>query len=218
MRIHIELKTTKDLLPFNHQELLVSALHRWLGDNDFHDKLSLYSFSRLMGGKAKNGGLFFPDGAKWFISFYDKEKFDRLTSGIITHPEIGQGLRVESFWEQPVPDLSVQSHFLPASPIFIKRNIDGKQKHFLYSDDETSELLTETLMHKMRLAGIENEEVNIYFDKNYYRANTKLVNYKGIKNRANMCAVYIEGSAKAKDFAWHVGLGNSTGIGFGAIM
>lgn len=45
----------------------------------------------------------------------------------------------------------------------------------------------------------------------------KLMTYKGIKNKASMCPVIIKGTLQSKQFAWNVGIGNSTGIGFGAI-
>jgi CRISPR-associated endoribonuclease Cas6 len=44
-----------------------------------------------------------------------------------------------------------------------------------------------------------------------------MIIYKGIANKANWCPVIIKGRPETKLFAWNVGLGNSTGIGFGAI-
>lgn len=44
-----------------------------------------------------------------------------------------------------------------------------------------------------------------------------MVTYRGIGNRANMCPVIIDGRPETKAFAWEVGIGNSTGIGFGSI-
>jgi CRISPR-associated endoribonuclease Cas6 len=69
----------------------------------------------------------------------------------------------------------------------------------------------------MKLAGIEDNGLSIKFDTDYPRASTKMLNYNGIKNRASWCPVFIEGEPETKLFAWNVGLGNSTGIGFGAI-
>jgi len=57
----------------------------------------------------------------------------------------------------------------------------------------------------------------VRFDLSYHRAGTKLVTYKNIKNRANWCPVIINGKAETKSFAWEVGLGNSTGVGFGGV-
>ena len=62
-----------------------------------------------------------------------------------------------------------------------------------------------------------DNDFEIYFDASHTKAGTKLVNYKGIMNRASWCSVIIKGSPETKLFAWNVGIGNSTGIGFGAI-
>ena len=52
MRIHLKFKISNQTVPFDHQPLLVGAIHKWLGQNEEHGEISLYSFSRLEGGKA----------------------------------------------------------------------------------------------------------------------------------------------------------------------
>ena len=69
----------------------------------------------------------------------------------------------------------------------------------------------------MKQANIQDETLEVNFDKNYEKAKTCLINYKGIKTRASICPVIIKGKPETKAFAWNVGMGNSTGIGFGAI-
>lgn len=217
MRVHIQFTKPYDIIPFNHQEVLTGVFHRWIGKNNVHDDISLYSFSRLSGGKVTNNGLNFPFGAKWFISVYEIDLFKKLISGIIENPELRWGMRVQVFFIQPEPDFTHQNEFKAASPIFIKRTIDQRQKHFLFFDNESSSLMTETLMHKMKIAGLEDDMVKIEFDLRYSNPKTAKVTYNGIDNRASLCPVIITGSPATKAFAWNVGLGNSTGIGFGAI-
>jgi CRISPR-associated endoribonuclease Cas6 len=69
----------------------------------------------------------------------------------------------------------------------------------------------------MGKAGISDETLRIRFEVNYPKAGTKKITYNGVQNRASWCPVIIEGKPETKLFAWNVGLGNSTGIGFGAI-
>jgi len=69
----------------------------------------------------------------------------------------------------------------------------------------------------MKLAGLADDQFDIRFDTSYPRAKPRKINYKGIENKASWCPVIIKGSPETKLFAWNVGLGNSTGIGFGAI-
>ncbi len=217
MRIHINLTNPNTIIPFNHQEILTGVLHKWLGKNDVHDDISLYSFSRLNGARQKANGLDFPHGAKWFISIYDKELFKKLLSGVVTSPEINWGMRINDFMVQPDPDFTHQEHFLAASPIFVKRTIGNKQKHYIYNEPETSDLMKETLLHKMKKVGLEDNSLEIKFDARFENPKTQKITYRGIENRASVCPVIIKAKPETKAFAWNVGVGNSTGIGFGAI-
>ncbi|MDA3865215.1 MAG: CRISPR-associated endoribonuclease Cas6, partial [Salinivirgaceae bacterium] len=149
---------------------------------------------------------------------YDKELFKKLISGIIESPDLRWGMKVQDFFVQPQPDFSYQNEYFAASPIFIKRTIDKRQKHYLYSDKEANDLLKETLIHKLKIAGIKVNDFCIRFNENDKDARTSKVAYNGIGNKANICSVLIEGDNTLKQFAWNVGLGNSTGIGFGAIQ
>ena len=217
MRVHIHFSKPNEIVPFNHQEVLTGAFHKWVGRNNIHNDISLYSFSRLSGGRIKDKGLNFPQGAKWFISIYDKDLFKKLLSGIVDSPELKWGMRVLDFFVQPEPDFSHQNEFKASSPIFIKRTNETGQKHYIFSEPETSKLMTETLQNKMRLAGLEDDDVMIEFNLKYNKPKTAKITYKGVENRANVCPVIISAKAETKAFAWNVGIGNSTGIGFGAI-
>jgi CRISPR-associated endoribonuclease Cas6 len=69
----------------------------------------------------------------------------------------------------------------------------------------------------MQKAGIIDDSLQIYFEVDYPRAGTKKITYNGVQNRASWCPVVIKALPETKLFAWNVGMGNSTGIGFGAI-
>jgi CRISPR-associated endoribonuclease Cas6 len=70
----------------------------------------------------------------------------------------------------------------------------------------------------MKLAGLsEDSSLRIQFDTSAVGIRTKLIDYRGIKNRVSLCPVIVEGKPETQVFAWNVGLGSSTGIGFGAI-
>ena len=78
--------------------------------------------------------------------------------------------------------------------------------------------MTETLAHKLRRAGLDEAGVSVRFDRGYYAARTKRCTYKGVHNVANFCPVMVSGSPEQLAFAWDVGIGNSTGIGFGSLI
>lgn len=224
MRIHIKTTPSAEFIDFNHLHFLTGVLHKWFGRNDFHDTMSLYSFSNLQGGKAfKQKGLKFEQGASFFISCWQEEDVKRLVEGIQASPRMFGGLEVQELALQKPPDLSEQSYFYLGSPVYIQRTLeDGKKKFYFYDDKEANDLLKATLENKMKKVGLPiDETLRIAFDTNYAKKKVKKLDYHG-KNvvsqiKANWCPVRIEGKAATKQFAWCVGLGNSTGIGFGAL-
>lgn len=223
MRIIIHTTPNSTVIPFDYQQKLVGTIHKWLGNNKIHDNISLYSFSWLMNGKMiKNQGFTFPEGANFFVSFYEEEYLKILIRTILSDPEMFCGLEVRdvsvvnqpSFLEEP------QSFGL-ASPIFIKRLQEGTRnyKFYLYDDADSNRLMTETLKHKMHEAGLpEDEKLKVEFDLTYPRKRVKMVTIHGIKSKASMCPVVIHGSPESKLFAWTVGIGNSTGSSFGSLL
>ncbi len=218
MRLHLTITKPNQLIPFNHQQNIVGAIHKWLGKNKEHENISLYSFSQLQNGKVKDGKLEFMYGTKMFISSYDKDFLLRLYKGIKSDSEIAFGMKVSEIIIQEDPNFLNTEFFKIASPVFVKRTIEKKIKHYLFSEKETDELLTETLKSKLKIAGLEDDSVSVSFAKDYSKATTKLVTYRGIKNKANWCPIIIKGKAETKAFAWNVGVGNSTGIGFGSLI
>ncbi|MFA8451249.1 MAG: CRISPR-associated endoribonuclease Cas6 [Bacteroidales bacterium] len=218
MRLHLVLEGTSSPIPFNYQHKLTGVLHKWLGQNDLHDKISLYSFSQLDGGKAQNGHLNFEYGGKWFISIWEKQYAKQLIDGIQRDPDMFLGLQVREVILQEDPDLSEKTFFQVASPVHIKHTEERTVRFILFNDPTSTDYLTATLKHKMKQAGMpEDETLNVRFDTSYPKAKTKLITYKDVKNKCNWCPIIIEGKPESKAFAWNVGVGNSTGIGFGAI-
>ena len=223
MRILIKTTANLFLVPFDYQQKLIGVIHKWLGNNEIHNKISLYSFSWLLGGKMiEKKGFSFPDGASFFVSFYEEKYLKKLIGAILSDPVMFCGLEVR--------DISIVNHptflegpqcFRLASPIFIKRlqNENCNYKFYLYDDEESNKLMTETLKHKMQEAGLpEDEMLRVEFDLNYPKKQVKMVTIHGVKSKASMCPVIIYGSLQSKHFAWTVGLGNSTGCSYGFLL
>lgn len=218
MRIHLEITPNTKPVPFEYQKKLVGTIHKWIGNNSIHDKISLYSFSWLYGGRMKDNALQFNDGATMFISFYDEHIVKQLIKRILQEPEMFCGLVVSGITIDNDPQLNDRELFNCASPIFIKRKLaDGNIKQFNFSDAEANQYLKETLLSKMREVGMEDDTLDIRFDTSYNKKKMKLVHYHGIGNKASVCPVIIKAKPETKLFAWNVGVGNCTGIGFGAI-
>lgn len=218
MRLHLSVSKSNSVVPFDHVPTLVGTLHKWLGPkNEWHNEVSLYSFSWLKGGNINKQGFSFSDGAEWFISSPDTTLLKRLMEGIQQNPEINYGLVVRSITIQEDPIFGQSNSFMLASPVLIKRKDGEHVRHYLYSDQESDQFLTETLITKLKKAGIPSDGVQVSFDRSYHSPKTKLVNYNGIKNKTSLCPVIISGKPEQIAFAWNVGIGNSTGTGFGAL-
>ena len=218
MRIYLHLTANTDIVPFNYQQYLVGAFHKWLGENELHDDISLYSLSWLSGGKKVRQGLIFPEGAEFFISSPLKDLHTKLIQGVFDGAYINWGMSVESVTMRVTPEFGRKHRFIAQSPIFIQRHIKGRKhaKYYFPSDPEANDYLTETLRHKLERMVLPTE-VSVAFDPEYHSAHPKKVNFHGIDLRAAYHPVIVEGHPRAVQAAWEMGVGNSTGVGFGAL-
>lgn len=219
MRIFLKTTPNDQIIPFDYQQKLIGTLHKWLGNNELHDRISLYSFSWLQNSIKVDNGYTFKNGAKWFISFYDDTHVKTIINTILSDPQMFCGLQVTDITIQKTPDFTNQEYFKLASPIFIKRRIGEKEiRYYNFNDSEANQYMIETLKHKMEIAGLPDDDtLDIRFDLNYQKKKVKKVNIHDLDIKCNMCPVIIKGKAETKAFAWEVGLGNATGSSLGAL-
>lgn len=218
MRIYLKVSKNKERIPFNYQQFLTGAIHKWIGqDNLQHGSLSLYSFSWLQSIRATKDGIDILPGSYFFISAHDSGLIKTVLGGIMKDPFVCFGSEVTEAQIQETPGFGNYERFISASPVFIKRNIEGKAVHVTFENDQASVFLTETIQHKLQAAGLPYDGISISFDTDYPAPRTKVISYKGIDNKTSICPVIVKGSPEQIAFAWNVGVGNSTGIGFGAI-
>ena len=226
MRINLHLSPNTEPVPFDYQRSLVGAFHGWLGENDLHDDLSLYSLSSLQQLRRaryttnrEKTGLIFPYGAKMFISSPLLELHQAAVKGIFDRQYIRWGMRVQRVHMEVTPNFGERERFLAQSPILIKRGIpDTRQTRYYFPNDpEAGDLLTETLQRKLRRLHL-SEDVRVDFDATYANPKIDMITYNGIKIKATKCPVIVQGHPQAVAAAWDVGVGNSTGIGFGALV
>jgi CRISPR-associated endoribonuclease Cas6 len=115
------------------------------------------------------------------------------------------------------PDFSTEERLFLGSPILLRQREGDKTRHITFRDEVFEHLLTLNLKAKLRAARLSDEAISLQLDKEYAHPQTKLVDYKGIKNKTTLAPVIIKGTPEQISFAWTVGLGQSTGIGFGSI-
>lgn len=96
MRIYLRTTPNDVIVPFDYQQKIVGTIHKWLGNNEIHDKIFLYSFSWLLGGNMiMDKGYNFSKGATLFISFYENKYLKVLIDTILSDPEMFCGLSVK---------------------------------------------------------------------------------------------------------------------------
>lgn len=219
MRLHLHLSGNTVSVPFTHVAQLAGRFHAWLGENDVHDGLSLYSVSWLSGGKVRGDALHFPNGAMWRLSFADPSLAERITTGIMSDQEVAFGMRVYDVTTQLPPQFSTPYRFEVDTPVLVRRNRDdGGRDHLVWDDPDADAALTRTFRRKLAAIGLDSENAFMAFDRTYPGAKTKIVTPKpGLRFKANVCPVLVAGSPEAVQFSWLVGAGEQTGMGFGAL-
>jgi CRISPR-associated endoribonuclease Cas6 len=217
MRLNLLLSKPDQIIPFDYHRKLVGVFHKWMGFNDIHDDLSLYSFSRLLDGDSNDKGLEFKTGSRLLFNSYDESILKIMIKGIQNDPNLFYNMKIKEIIIQENPDFTNIENFKISSPIFIKRTIQNQIKFYSFNDEGVDNLMVDTLKTKIRKAGLNNEDFEIKFDREYKSAHTTFVKYNNIKNLVNICPIKIIGSNTIKQFAWNVGIGNSTGIGLGAL-
>ncbi len=220
MKINLDIQGDNTIIPFAHQHLLVGTIHKWLGPNDIHGESGLFSFSWMNGGKTIKGmpGIIFEQFASMSIGAHDVDLLKRFIDGIQKDPKMFNGLIVREITIVSDPDLSEREIFFPASPIFLKEKQSLKgYKHILYSDPQANQVLTDSFRAKLKSAGIDDSEAIAEFAPMEGKAQEKLITYRDVKNKTSWCPVRLIAKPESKLLVWNAGLGNSTGIGFGAI-
>ncbi len=218
MRIYLHLTPNTEPVPYDYQQRLVGAFHKWLGENELHDEISLYSLSWLSHGNPRGRGLDFPNGSTFQVSAPDDVLLSKMVQGVFQGHQISWGMEVAEVSIQRTPDFGERWRFIAQSPVLVKRKREGEpHQHYFYpSDAESNGLMTETLRHKLERFGLATD-VTVAFDPEYRNPRIKKVRYRDIDIKATLCPVIVQGDPRAVQFAWEVGVGNSTGIGFGAL-
>ncbi len=218
MRIYLHLTPNREPVPFDYQPFLVGAFHKWLGENELHDDISLYSLSWLTHGQATKRGLDFPNGSTFYVSSFSDDLLAALVRGVFKGHQIRWGMEVREVVIQRTPAFGSEQRFLAQSPILVKRKPEGAKHHTYYfpGDEKVDDYLTDTLRNKLQRANLDHK-VSVRFDPAYPNPRIKKNTYNGIDIKAALCPVIVTGHPRAVQFAWEVGVGNSTGIGFGAL-
>lgn len=220
MRIKINFKGQTNL-PFSNQHLVNSYIHKCLGNNNmYHNSKSDYNISFLMGGKMNEDKktLYYNNNAYIIVSSLNTEFLNNLLIGIINNQNFGEltfstvDYINETFYDG-------WNHFRTLSPFLIKEYTDKKNYTFLtINDNDFKNKVKEYLIKK--LIKIDSSLKMNDFDviiNNHPGHKIKKILIKNVINHANMCHISIFTNKKVAELLYNIGIGQSTGSGFGTI-
>ncbi len=219
MRLKLKITKNKTTIPFDYQHKLVGTIYKWFGQNNQHGQPSLFSFSQIQGAELVEKGFNFPEGAVLYFSSTDNNLLTKVYKGIKADPTLFNGMKTYEIDMISEPAFRNRERFILLSPIFFKKNIEGRNKprHYTFEDDEVDSLLTLATQKRLEHNGIQDETLKIVFDRNYQGKKTKVINYRDIGNKTSVCPIIVEGKFETMEFLWNNGIGHSTGIGFGCL-
>jgi len=221
MRIKILLSGTNNQLPINNQDIVNSFIHRALGkDNKYHNQKNDYSISSLQGGKWIPGtnNISFVNGGYITISSLNKEFLDDILLGLYKTP-FYQDIKVSGLEFIEEQFYSGWNHFATLSPFIIKEQQDNRKYSFLTLNDVNFESKVKDYL-LLKLSKINPKLDFSEFDvkiENNPNHKVKKVLVKNVINRANQCQVSIKCKREVAELIYNIGLGQSTGSGFGTI-
>jgi CRISPR-associated endoribonuclease Cas6 len=229
MKLKIDFSPNTKVVPFDYISKLNGYLHNVLGEkNKYHDDISLYSTSFLHNGKISKDkkSLYFKNGAVWYVSSPDNKFIADFISNIYNHLDFAFGMKLLSVnkIDDVSYDLSNKYIFYTKSPILLKgKDTSGilKNIYYTYDDEISSDIMKDIVINKSSKMGynFKREDFNLYFNTSYINKKIKFINVKGIINKSSACPVVLETSNKdIVDFVYNVGVGHSTGSGFGFLL
>lgn len=230
MKLKIEFSKNTEPVPFTYVTNLNGYLHKVLGsNNEYHDDISLYSTSFLHGGKISRDKKFleFRNGAAWYVSSPDSQFITDFINNVYQNTEFAFGMKlqkVEIIETEPICEGEFYL-FRTMSPILLKqRDFETRKNiYYTYEDDvkTTSELMKSIILKKAEKAGIEmnSDDFDISFNYEYQQKKIKWITIKTVNNKTSVCPVFLRTSKpEIAEFISAVGIGHSTGSGFGFLL
>lgn len=213
------------LVPFDYRQMLVSFLHKKIlnKNNKYHDDVSLYTISPLFNSETTKEGLLFNEGAIWYIRTPHFEFFkDAFLKGKnALGSELGHGLFLKEINQQMEDFEGVDRLNIGASNIFLGQNPETEKRDhvtFKHDDNLSKSILKRIFLTKAKKINpnFNENDIEISFDRSK-DMKTRAVKFGGGVNIVSDARLNIIGTPEALSIIYGVGVGLSTGIGFGYI-
>lgn len=223
MRIKINLAGNNIVLPNNTQHLVNSYFHKCLGHNNtYHDLYSDYSISSIQGGylDIKNKSLII-NNAFIIVSSFDDTMISKLVIGIMNNKSFYDGISVVNI--EPMQEelfYNGYNHFRTLTPFLIRQNNKEITTNDFSSLEEMSEFVNLITINKLsKISSKHNLNLKLDFSikiewchsiRRFMKPNCRAM-------YVNNCGFTFIGSKKEASLLYDIGIGQSTGSGFGCI-
>ena len=161
----------------------------------------------------------FTNGSYFTVSSLDMEFINKLMIGVINNPDFIHGMTFNGVEHIEERFFDGWNYFKTLSPFLIKTYANKKTYSFLTLDDNDFENKLEEYLKK-KLFSINNKldlsDFKVSIPRHVHHK-VKKVLVKNVINKANYCHVSIYTNKEVAKILYHIGLGQSTGSGFGTI-
>ena len=222
MRIKIKFSKNTGDVPVHNQAILNSYIHKCLGVNNvYHDAKSDYNISHLYGGKlnVETNMLSFEDGGYIVISSKDSEFINKILIGVINNPILTGGMSFAGVDHMSEQFVNGWNYFATLSPFIIKKYVEKSVYSFVTLKDEDFEGQVKTyLLNKISKidAKLDLSDFDVKIPVND-KHKVKRILVKNVINSGNLCHISIHTNKKVAELLYNIGIGQSTGSGFGTI-
>lgn len=230
MKLKIVFTKNTTPVPLTYIDNLKGYLHKVIGaNNKYHDDISLYSTSTLHGSviASDKQSYDFAKGAIWYVSSYDYEFITKFVTNIYENTYFAFGMELKSveFIETKPFNNSGTYYFRIKSPIILRKasSKKGSKEYFTCNHDNsiTSKMMNNIILKKAKKANLtfNANDFDISFDSNYSGKQTRWTKINNIGNFTSICPIIIKTkNMEILNFIYSVGIGDSTGCGFGFIL
>lgn len=211
----------KGIIPLSYHDNVRGFFYKHLSgyNTKMHDGVSLFSLSGLMGWKfsEKPGILFVNDHIKLYVSVYKDDDYRfflyNSRSNIGTH--MAWDLFLDDVIEIEHDFCNVHETSFKCSPILLGLHRD--KTYITYKDNPplTSAVMKRIIKRKASQCSVslsQDFELKFDYDHGYKLSN---IDIKGTHNIASKCNITVKGTPEDIAFVHSVGVGLSTGCGFG---
>lgn len=230
MRVIINFTENKELVPIVNQSMINSYIHKCIGvNNEYHDTKSNYCISSLYGGKLNDDKktLSFKNGGHIAVTSNDEIFLDLIISGVMTNPNLFWGMEFINFdfikedfiGSDFKKKIDMWHYFSTLSPFIIKKYSDKSKYTFsTLNDEDFEETVKNHVITKLSkiYEGINLKDFNLIIPKNDSHKVKKIL-VKNVINKANQCQIAIFCKPDVAEKIYNMGIGQSTGSGFGTI-